>query len=145
MTACDRAGNVTSVRSQGKVLIDLVAPAGKLTGVHVQPAEPEVGPMPRRVGENQELGVGNLLRSLLPALLNSPIFTTSLPELSFDDDAHDPGPNAVDAATLWMQAVTDTDVLKEPEPIIAPIVRPRKALAKMRLRDLMPAELAEAA
>jgi hypothetical protein len=53
ITARDLAGNVTTVQSPGKVLVDLVAPEGKITDLHEDGAEPELGPMPRMVGETR--------------------------------------------------------------------------------------------
>ena len=52
--------------------IDLVAPAGKLTGV--RPIESEVGPAPREVEAAAEpaRSIPEAMRSLLPALLASP-------------------------------------------------------------------------
>lgn len=49
ITARDLAGNVTTVQSPGKVLVDLVAPEGKITDLHAECTEPELGPMPRIV------------------------------------------------------------------------------------------------
>jgi hypothetical protein len=50
ITARDFAGNVTTIQTPHKVLIDLVAPEGKLTGVRVEGSEAEMGPMPRLIG-----------------------------------------------------------------------------------------------
>jgi hypothetical protein len=49
-TARDLAGNQSVAESPSKVTIDLVAPAGKITGVHSERDEPEIGPMPRMIG-----------------------------------------------------------------------------------------------
>lgn len=47
VTARDKAGNSGTAITSGKMSVDLVAPAGKVTGLRVQGAELEKGPMPR--------------------------------------------------------------------------------------------------
>jgi hypothetical protein len=51
VTARDRAGNVATAQTPTGVLVDLVAPNGKLTGVRTEKNGPEVGPMPRLVSQ----------------------------------------------------------------------------------------------
>jgi hypothetical protein len=68
--ARDRAGNESMAELPQQVSIDLVAPAGKLTGVRTTGADPESGPMPREV--QGRAAVPELLRPVLPVLLGSP-------------------------------------------------------------------------
>ncbi len=113
------------MQSQGKVLVDLVAPEGKITGVHTQIKEPEVGPMPRIIddGTTIQSPVLGVLRTVVPALLSSPAFGISLVELKFDENTPDQGPNPIEIARRWIQQVTDVDILREPERVVPPFVR----------------------
>jgi hypothetical protein len=75
VTVRDKAGNVGTAVTSEKMSVDLVAPEGRLTGVRPQGQGPEPGPMPRDVEAGAADGpIPAVLRSVLPALLNSPGF-----------------------------------------------------------------------
>jgi hypothetical protein len=118
ITARDLAGNVTTVQSPGKVLVDLVAPEGKITDLHGDAAEPELGPMPRMVQESPtiQLPALMLLRSVAPVILNQP----SLPGLSLGLDVQgfgpDRGPNAVVAWQNWLRRIANSTSCSNPIP-----------------------------
>lgn len=80
VTARDQAGNEATAELPKQVSIDLVAPAGKVTGVCR--SEAEVGPMPREVDAGADRGpLAEPVRSLLPVLLGSPsVFPPLLPK-----------------------------------------------------------------
>lgn len=80
VTVRDKAGNVGTAVTNEKVSVDLVAPEGKLTYVRPQGQSPELGPAPReaQAGAAADGAVPEMLRSVLPALLNSPLFGSAL-------------------------------------------------------------------
>jgi hypothetical protein len=67
----DTAGNYATVTMSEKVSIDLVPPAGKVTGV--RSGEIEVGPMPREVKAVSTLPLRATIAAPLPGLLGSPV------------------------------------------------------------------------
>lgn len=71
VTGRDGAGNSTTVATGDKVTIDLVLPAGKVTGV--RSGEIEVGPMPRELGAVSKLPLRPSLAAPLLGLLGSPV------------------------------------------------------------------------
>lgn len=51
----DRAGNVGSATTGNKVLVDLIAPEGKIMGVRAVNTNAEIGPMPRIADDHRQL------------------------------------------------------------------------------------------
>ena len=126
VTGRDGAGNHATASTADKMVIDLVAPAGKLTGV--RPIEAEVGPAPREVNGRPTVDV---LRTVLPALLSSPVV---FPRIDWSAARFArPAPSARDyqewwseqhrarlqslvrasSAKEWVEWVTNTTVLEE--------------------------------
>jgi hypothetical protein len=118
VTVRDKAGNYASATSSKPMVIDLVPPEGRLTGVRTPGPEPEVGPMPRDLsGRASTLSspIPEVLRPILPVVLGSPTFAGGAIEMS----ASDGRPGAIEAARTWIRQVTETDVGVTPKPIPA--------------------------
>jgi hypothetical protein len=114
LIAEDDAGNVAIAQSGKKVVVDLVAPEGKLTGVRTEPVEPEVGPMPRLVEcpvSVLPLPVGVLLRALAPVLMNSPGLNTNVTDFDVGMMFSDEEKNSVNAANEWLRRVVGGESL----------------------------------
>jgi hypothetical protein len=164
VTVRDTAGNSATASTADKVVIDLVAPAGKVTGV--RPIELEVGPAPREVEAAAEpaRSIPDALRSLLPALLASPSLYPPLAartdggpipwDVAGNDDrprvelgvpdgsgyfesAHVDTPRPIRTAREWVERVTDTTVVAEPA--LPPYRRPDPFAAPAVKVDSMPA------
>lgn len=165
LTVTDQAGNETTAELPRPVSIDLVAPAGKVTGVRT--SDSDVGPMPREVEAAMEPAQPSpeAIRSLLPALLASPsVFPPLAPEpvaahrlpcgvTGNDDPAGQCAgcivesrpflPEPTRTAREWVGQLTDTTVVQEPP--LSPYRRPDPfALPVVRVES-MPAVLIDSA
>lgn len=131
VTACDLAGNVTSVQTPSKVLVDLIVPEGKLTGARAETMEPEIGPMPRRVDVAPELKEAE------------PINPVDSDSLAYYDAPRKLKISQYDAVYAWIRKATDIDVLRAPEP--RQICGPRYDEAEFppTLPDRIPDQLAK--
>jgi hypothetical protein len=93
VSASDMAGNTGVAQTSEQMSIDLVAPEGKITGIRPDTTDHR-GPMPRVIDAADEppaavVPVEDLLKSLIPVVLNSPGPATSSEATETDRSAHD--------------------------------------------------------
>jgi hypothetical protein len=119
VSVSDTAGNTAVAQTSEQTSIDLVAPEGKITGIRPD-ATDDRGPMPREVGEvparaGGMIPIEELLKALIPAVLNSPVPAKDLIEEWLRAANERPDPNQAREMDVreWLDQLTRYDVVLE--------------------------------